>query len=1038
MALFQTPVLNKYINNLDLAKVDKAWEVFKAHFHNPKIQDNIRASKEEQYQSKFIDDLFVKVLDYIQNPEPNFNITTEYKNVKDSKKADGAIIINEKVLAVVELKGTHVTDLNKVELQAFNYKNNQPECIYVITSNFEKLRFYIDNAIEFIEFNLFELNRDDFELLYLCLHYQQIRNGIPKKIKDASIVQEEDITKKLYKDYSDFKRELFANLLERNQEYDSLEVFKKTQKLLDRFLFLFFAEDRGLIPPYSIRRIIREWKTLKDLDVYMPLIDRFRQFFGYINTGHKAKDYEIYAYNGGLFAPDEFIDKLSVDDELLYKYTILLADYDFQSEVDVNILGHIFENSLNEIDEIKAELAGETIDRKQTKRKKDGVFYTPKYITKYIVENTIGKHCDEKKQELNILEEEYASDKRKTKNKISQLQTQLTDYRNWLLDLSICDPACGSGAFLNQALDFLIAEHKYIDELEAKLFGDSIVYTDIEISILENNLYGVDINEESVDIAKLSLWLRTAQANRKLNDLNNNLKCGNSLIENPEIAGEKAFNWEKEFPQVFKKGGFDIIIGNPPYVQLQKIKPEGLEHYNTYARTGDLYCIFYELGNMILKENGSLGFITSNKWLRANYGKSLRNYLLNSTQLNLLIDLGADVFESATVDSNILIFRKGKTSKQEHFYAADITKEKSFDPILFESQKVKMFPEKNKIWNIANPLELQIKNKIEKQATKLKNWDISINYGLKTGLNAAFIITEEKRAELISKDSNSAQVIFPVLRGRDIDRYKMNYQNLYLINTHNGYADIPAINIDDYPAIKEHLLEFEPQLSKRYDKGSTPFNLRNCAYNDDFFKDKIIWKEMSSNTPFYYDTEAYFTNDTVTFIVGNDLKYLLTLLNSKLKLFIYANFYAGGGLGTSGIRFKKNFLQELPVKHINQKEQQVFINKADEILDLHKEQQAIGNRFLNLLQSEFGIEGTTNRLEAWYKHSYSDFTKELSKLKVNLSLAQKAEWMEFFETEKKKALDINIEIEETDKEIDQMVYKLYELTEEEIKIVEEA
>ncbi len=229
MALFQTSILRKYQNSLDNAKVDEAWQTFKDHFHNPEIQNNIRESNEDQYQSGFLNDLFVKVLGYIKNPEPNFTLTTEYKNVKDSKKADGAIIIDEKVLAVIELKGTNTTDLTKVETQAFGYKNNQPQCIYVITSNFEKLRFYIDNAIEHIEFNLFTLTKEEFKLLYLCLHFDQISKGIPKKMKDASVVQEEDVTKKLYKDYSEFKRVLFANLVERNPEYDSLEVFKKTQ-----------------------------------------------------------------------------------------------------------------------------------------------------------------------------------------------------------------------------------------------------------------------------------------------------------------------------------------------------------------------------------------------------------------------------------------------------------------------------------------------------------------------------------------------------------------------------------------------------------------------------------------------------------------------------------------------------------------------------------------------------------------------------------------------------------------------------------------
>ena len=217
--------------------------------------------KEEQYQGEFLEDLFVKILGYTKpasSNETKFNLTTEYKNVKDSKKADGAIIIDNKVLAVIELKGTNTTDFAKIEVQAFGYKNNQKNCVYVITSNFEKLRLYIDNAIEHIEFNLFTLTEDEFQLLYLCLAFEHLSQNIAKKIKDESLSVEDVITKKLYKDYSLFKRELHQNMVELNPDYDSLVLFKKSQKLLDRFLFLFFGEDRNLLPPNSVRLILTQ------------------------------------------------------------------------------------------------------------------------------------------------------------------------------------------------------------------------------------------------------------------------------------------------------------------------------------------------------------------------------------------------------------------------------------------------------------------------------------------------------------------------------------------------------------------------------------------------------------------------------------------------------------------------------------------------------------------------------------------------------------------------------------------------------------
>jgi type I restriction-modification system DNA methylase subunit len=462
MSFFQTSVVNKYLKAQDKPALNAAYAKFQAHFHNPVIQENIRNSKEEQYQGEFLIDLFVNVLGYTKHPTPNFNLTTEYKNVKDSGKADGAIIINEVVKAVIELKGTNTTDLGKIEAQAFGYKNNQPECVYIITSNFEKLRFYIDNAIEHIEFNLFTLTEKEFEALYLCLAHENIEKGLPAKIKAESVSREENITKALYADYSLFKSQLHQNLVALNPGHDPLLLFKKSQKLLDRFLFLFFAEDRQLLPPNSVRLVLDQWRKLKAMDEDIPLYKRFKKYFEYLNTGFKGNVYEVFAYNGGLFKPDEILDSVIIDDELLFRHLTKLSDYDFASEVDVNILGHIFENSLNELDEIKARLEGQKIDKTKTKRKKEGVFYTPKYITKYIVENTVGRLCDEKKADLQINEEEYLSDKRRQKKTTLALADRLSEYRNWLLQLTICDPACGSGAFLNQALDFLISEHRYM------------------------------------------------------------------------------------------------------------------------------------------------------------------------------------------------------------------------------------------------------------------------------------------------------------------------------------------------------------------------------------------------------------------------------------------------------------------------------------------------------------------------------------------------------------------------------------------------
>ncbi len=391
MSLFQKSVEKKYLNELDSALIDKKFNDFQSYFGNIEIQENIRNSKEEEFQEGFIRELFVNILNYILKPNPEFNIVLEKKNVDDSRKADAAIIsistdglkltgelkqtdglkktdgltrqLQEtavtrqlQVTAVIELKSTSTNDLDTVETQAFGYKNHHPKCVYVITSNFEKLRFYIQNAVDYIEFDLFNLSKEQFSLLWLCLSKNNILSNLPLRIKESSVLQEENVTKQLYADYSKFREEIFENILKNNSSnsnngvnpvVDPLTLFKKTQKLLDRFLFIFFAEDRLLLPPNSISEIIKQWTTLKeDLDAYVPLYERFKKYFIYMNTGFKGKKYDIFPYNGGLFLTDEILDNITIDDNILYEHTLKLSAYDFETDIDVNILGHIFEHSL--------------------------------------------------------------------------------------------------------------------------------------------------------------------------------------------------------------------------------------------------------------------------------------------------------------------------------------------------------------------------------------------------------------------------------------------------------------------------------------------------------------------------------------------------------------------------------------------------------------------------------------------------------------------------------------------------------------------
>ena len=1044
MSLFQKSVVNKYLKNLDRQVLLDKWNAYKNHFLNPSVQVDIRNLKEEQYQGEFLEDLFVKILGYTKpasSSETKFNLTTEYKNVKDSKKADGAIIFDDKVKAVIELKGTNTTDLGKIEVQAFGYKNNQPDCVYVITSNFEKLRFYIDNAIEHIEFNLFTLTEEEFQLLYLCLGYKNLSQNLPKKIKDESLSEEDVITKKLYKDYSLFKRELHQNLVLLNPNFEPLELFKKSQKLLDRFLFLFFGEDRHLLPPNSVRLILSDWKDLQERDEEIPLYKRFKKYFEYLNVGYKGKRYDVFAYNGGLFKPDEILDSISIDDELLYKHTLKLAEYDFASEVDVNILGHIFENSLNELDEIKAQLEGQEIDKSKTKRKKDGVFYTPKYITKYIVENTVGKLCEEKKQALEILEEEYFTDKKRQKKTIQGLVEKIDAYRKWLLQLTICDPACGSGAFLNQALDFLIEEHQYIDELQAKLFGDALVMSDMENSILENNLFGVDLNEESVEIAKLSLWLRTAQPNRKLNDLNGNLKCGNSLIDDEAVAGDKAFNWQQAFPKVFEKGGFDVIIGNPPYVRVQNLNHNEIDYFKSNKITAfkrvDISTLFFELSSTILKQFGILGFITSNQFQTAEYGNEIRKFIKTQFRIKEIIDFGdLPVFEGALTYVSIYCFENN--FPQEFKYRKILSLNENINIGQYLNIGLNRLEEDK--WIFTNESEALLLKKLNSDCNLGKFGNAWA--GLFTGKDDILMFDYEK---LVSSGIEK-ELFLPVLRAEDMNRNGYVEASKYVIYPYkeeNGKTIVLSERDLEimYPNGYKYLIENKSKLQSRKDSRKT-FHERKDWYALTRFGTRRVFKQQKLVSPgevkdhkFSIDISGSGFSCARVFAItvddNIDIKVLMIILNSKLSKFYLqrnSSLKAGGYYS-----YSSNVLNSFPICEKIPKE---FIQIAEKIILCQNDYNEIIQKFQRTIQRKFELEELPKKLQDWYKLTYTEFIKELAKKKVKLSLSQEAEWEDYFMQESKKALELKATIDAKDKAIDAMVYELYGLNEEEIALVE--
>ncbi|WP_423750202.1 Eco57I restriction-modification methylase domain-containing protein [Helicobacter pylori] len=466
--------------------------------------------------------------------------------------------------------------------------------------------------------------------------------------------------------------------------------------------------------------------------------------------------------------------------------------------------------------------------------------------------------------------------------------------------------------------------------------------------------------------------------------------------ENERYAN--ALEWRFEFPEVLDDEGdflgFDCIIGNPPYIRQEHIKDIKplleKQYHNFYNSTADIYTYFFALSYHLLKDKGFSAFITSNKYARAKYGAKLREWLLKKTTIVSYMELNAlKVFESAAVDTSIMNFIKQTPPKESDF--------KYYEPTPNDKDDLKSTPyllmKQNALstesFIFANATLLDLRDKIESVGTPLKDWDIQINYGIKTGANEAFIIPTEKREEILNACKTQEErecterLIKPILRGKDIKRYSYEWADLWVINTHNGYTSnlkskIPPIDIAKYPAIKTHLDAHWDTIATRCDQGDTPYHLRNCAYLEDFEKEKIVYGEIVQEPRFYLDNGecglGYFYAEATSFILtGEHLCYLLGMLHSKLITFAFKTFYAGGGLGESGYRYKKAFIERLPIPQITKSNQPT----ADKITDGAKQILAL---------KEKDPKANTQKLE---------------------------------------------------KEIDALVYQLYNLTDEEIKIIED-
>lgn len=1011
--------LDKWINNLENGFLEK--------------------SKEEESQAEFLNDIFATVLRATNkfNGQNEWNLQRETKTRIDGQKADGVLgffdIEGKKdVRAVIELKGAKVSldvrqkrvgDTRTPVEQAFNYAPKYgKDCQWVIVSNYKEIRLYRSNDMTEYQVFFLEKLKDDLEFkkfIYVLSFYSLVGTE-NKKAKTMELSEEyqkkqAEIEKKFYNEYKTIRLHIFENMRKNNPTVNENIIIEKVQKLLDRFLFICFCEDKGLLPNEIFYKTLEKGKNFGDI------FEVFKMLCSWINLGNARKN--IAHFNGGLFKNDDVLDGLYVDNEV-FEEMRKISEYDFDSELNENILGHIFEQSVSDIEELKKSVSGEEFDSKKSKRKKDGIFYTPKYITKYIVENSIKNWLDDKRKELGedelpeLTEKDFEikyvskkSDKRIYSENLKKHIDFWTKYREAVKNIKIVDPACGSGAFLITAFECLLKQNNYIDDKIFDLTGVKDLFSDTTKEILQNNIFGVDLNKESVEITKLSLWLKTADKNKTLASLENNIKCGNSLIDDPEIAGEMAFDWEKEFPEIFENGGFDIVVGNPPYVFARDNFSEIEKNYyiKNYVSSNyqiNTYILFMEKSFKLLKNKGYASMIVPNSWLMMYSGKGIREYILEKIKLLEIVNLVGHSFENVNVETVIYF---GYKEKGEFVTRVLLNKGKEF---IYSHSKnsISFINEEEKLFKVfSDECSEEINKKIFENSIALDEI-VEIKAGLQAyekGKGIPKQTEEDVKNRPYDYTYKFDEETYKYLEGNNVVRYSINWSGQYLKYGENLAAprSVELFNGKKI-IIREITGAFPKNIISTYTEEFYLYNRSNIG---------IIEKE----------------NKKI------DLKYILVVLNSTLISYYFMKNTA------KSVRklFPKiilNDLRKFPFKEISLKEQQPFIEKANKILTLNKEFQEILQKFQRMIMREFSLEKISTKLQNWYLLNFAEFIKELSKVKVKLNLSQKADWEDYFIAEKSKAETLNNEITKTDKEIDRMVYELYGLNEKEIEIIEKS
>ena len=574
----------------------------------------------------------------------------------------------------------------------------------------------------------------------------------------------------------------------------------------------------------------------------------------------------------------------------------------------------------------------------------------------------------------------------------------------------------------------MIVEHENIRDLETELSGGQLSVFEIDIAVLENNLYGVDINEESVEIAKLALWLRTAKRNRKLSNLNKNIKCGNSLVDDPQIARQNDFNWGTEFQEIMSNGGFDFIIGNPPYGDFfsDNEKKYILNKYQkSFSGTFDIYIPFFEIALNILKKDGMIGFITPHTFIEYSQFKNLRKLLLDNSVINQLIKL-TNVFEDPIVDNVIITL--SKSQKNNATFRGAILK-KTIDVI--DHLSLVDIPYNNLSYEsflMKSPIKVNL-SKLSKESSRLGDI-LKITQGITTGGNDYFINSHDG----FRKCNIPSNLLHKVLRGKSINKYSIQHDDIYILYS------TKKMNEEECEIVSQHLSPYKEKLSKKREtkQRKLPWYSIHWARNEnDFNEPKILIRQTASEIIGVLDTKNFYPIDsihTLNLKNHNDesekkLRYILGILNSSLFAWMYK--WKLDEEGKVYPQIKKVNIEWMPIKNYQDNEEISY--SVSEIQSIYNELVRLKNKFIHLLKAKYKINTkkiSTNEI------SYTNFKRILNSNKINLSLSEENDWVEHIESLSEKNKSLTDKIVELNRKINSMVYKLYELTEEEIKIVE--